>query len=151
MSLPPALHELEARVMDAVWAQGEATVRSVTDALAHDGARSYTTILTVMTRLDKKGFVDRRREGRRDVYVAAVDQDAYRRARSQAEVDALLDAYGDLALAQFARRFAALTPSRQGAVGRQARAGCATRGGGATAAPGAGFSGPCGRPSSRTA
>jgi predicted transcriptional regulator len=123
MSLPPALHELEARVMDAVWAQGEATVRSVTDALAHDGARSYTTILTVMTRLDKKGFVDRRREGRRDVYVAAVDQDAYRRARSQAEVDALLDAYGDLALAQFARRFAALTPSRQRAVRRQARAG----------------------------
>ncbi len=63
MSLPPALHELESRVMSAVWDQGEATVRSVTDAVAVDGPRSYTTILTVMTRLDRKGFLDRRREG----------------------------------------------------------------------------------------
>ena len=121
MSMPPALHELETRVMDAVWEQGEATVRSVTDAIAPDGERSYTTILTVMTRLDKKGFLDRRREGKRDVYVAAVEQDVYRRARSEAEVDALVAAYGDLALAQFARRFAALSPSHQRALRRQAQ------------------------------
>lgn len=123
MSTPPALHELEARVMAAVWAQGEATVRSVTDAMAteENGERSYTTILTVMTRLDRKGFLDRRREGKRDVYVAAVDQEEYRRVRSEAEVDALVEAYGDLALAQFARRFAALTPSHQRALRRRAR------------------------------
>ena len=74
-----------------------------------------------MTRLDKKGFLDRRREGKRDVYVAAVEQDVYRRARSEAEVDALVAAYGDLALAQFARRFAALSPSHQRALRRQAK------------------------------
>jgi len=106
--------------MSAVWAQGEATVRSVTDAVAEDGARSYTTILTVMTRLDRKGFLARRREGKRDVYVAAVEQDEYRRARSEAEVDALVDAYGDLALAQFARRFSKLDPSHQRALRRRA-------------------------------
>jgi predicted transcriptional regulator len=120
MSLPPALHELESRVMAAVWAQGEATVRSVTDAVAADGPRSYTTILTVMTRLDRKGFLDRRREGKRDVYVASVEEQEYRRARSEAEVDALVDAYGDLALAQFARRFSKLEPSHQRALQRRA-------------------------------
>jgi predicted transcriptional regulator len=120
MSLPPALHELESRVMSAVWAQGEATVRSVTDAVAADGPRSYTTILTVMTRLDRKGFLDRRREGKRDVYVAAVEEQEYMRARSEAEVDALVDAYGDLALAQFARRFSELDPSHQRALQRRA-------------------------------
>lgn len=120
MSLLPALHELEARVMTAVWAQREATVRSVTDAVAADGPRSYTTILTVMTRLDRKGFLSRRREGKRDVYVAAVEEDDYRRARSEAEVDALVDAYGDLALAQFARRFSRLDPSHQRALRRRA-------------------------------
>lgn len=121
MTLLPALHALESRVMSAVWAQGEATVRSVTDAVAADGPRSYTTILTVMTRLDRKGFLDRRREGKRDVYVSAVDQDEYRRARLQAEVDALVDVYGDLALAQFARRFAELAPSHQRALRRAAQ------------------------------
>ena len=119
----PALHELETKIMAAVWEQEEATVRSVTDALADDadGPRSYTTVLTVMTRLDRKGFLDRRREGKKDVYVPAVDRDDYMRVRSEVEVDALLDAYGDLALTEFARRFAQLEPARQRALRRRAR------------------------------
>ena len=119
----PALHELETKIMAAVWEQEEATVRSVTDALADDadGPRSYTTVLTVMTRLDRKGFLDRRREGKKDIYVPAVDRDDYMRVRSEVEVDALLDAYGDLALTEFARRFAQLDPARQRALRRRAR------------------------------
>jgi len=119
----PALHELETKIMAAVWEQEEATVRSVTDALADDadGQRSYTTVLTVMTRLDRKGFLDRRREGKKDVYVPAVDREDYMRVRSEVEVDALLDAYGDLALTEFARRFAQLDPARQRALRRRAR------------------------------
>ena len=121
----PALHELETKIMAAVWEQQEATVRSVTDALADDadGPRSYTTVLTVMTRLDRKGFLDRRREGKKDIYVPAVDRDDYMRVRSEVEVDALLDAYGDLALTEFARRFAQLDPARQRALRRRARSG----------------------------
>ncbi len=47
MASHPALHELETKIMAEVWAQEEATVRSVTDALAvgEDVPRSYTTIL----------------------------------------------------------------------------------------------------------
>ena len=121
----PALHELETKIMAAVWEQEEATVRSVTDALAEDadGPRSYTTVLTVMTRLDRKGFLDRRREGKKDIYVPAVDREDYMRVRSEVEVDALLDAYGDLALTEFARRFARLEPARQRALRRRARTG----------------------------
>lgn len=123
MDSHPPLHELETKIMAAVWDQGEATVRSVTDALAEDadGPRSYTTILTVMTRLDRKGFVARRREGKKDVYVPAVDRDEYMQARSEVEVDALVEAYGDLALTEFARRFAQLDPARQRALRRRAR------------------------------
>ena len=121
----PALHELETKIMAAVWEQEEATVRSVTDALADDadGPRSYTTVLTVMTRLDRKGFLDRRREGKKDIYVPAVDREDYMRVRSEVEVDALLDAYGDLAMTEFARRFAQLDPARQRALRRRARSG----------------------------
>ena len=121
----PALHELETKIMAAVWEQEEATVRSVTDALADDadGPRSYTTVLTVMTRLDRKGFLDRRREGKKDIYVPAVDREDYMRVRSEVEVDALVDAYGDLAFTEFARRFARLDPARQRALRRRARSG----------------------------
>jgi len=123
MATPPALHELESRVMAAVWKQGEATVRSVAEAVAEavERPRSYTTILTVMVRLDRKGFLERRRVGKRDVYVAAIDQQEYAKARSEADVEAVLDEYGDLALAHFARRFSELEPSRQRALRRLAR------------------------------
>ncbi|RKQ87006.1 putative transcriptional regulator [Solirubrobacter pauli] len=119
----PALHELETKIMSEVWAQEEATVRSVTDALAlgEDAPRSYTTILTVMRRLDSKGFLDRRREGKKDVYVAAVPREEYMQARSEAEVDALVDAYGDLVLTEFARRFSQLEPAHRRALQRRAK------------------------------
>ncbi|MDA0179829.1 BlaI/MecI/CopY family transcriptional regulator [Solirubrobacter phytolaccae] len=123
MPTHPALHELETKIMGEVWAQGEATVRSVTDALADDAdpPRSYTTILTVLQRLDRKGFVSRRREGKKDIYVAAVPREEYMQARSEAEVDALVDAYGDLALTEFARRFSQLDPAHRRALQRRAR------------------------------
>ena len=119
----PALHELETKIMAEVWSQNEATVRSVTDALADDpgGPRSYTTILTVMRRLDAKGFLDRRREGKKDIYVPAIARDEYMQSRSEVEVDALVDAYGDLALTEFARRFSQLDPAHRRALQRRAR------------------------------
>jgi predicted transcriptional regulator len=65
---PPPLHELESEVMEEVWARGEATVRDVQEALnaRNENARAYTTLLTVMTRLDGKGMLVRRRAGRVD-------------------------------------------------------------------------------------
>ena len=120
----PPLHELETKIMAEVWSQKEATVRSVTDALADDseGApRSYTTILTVMRRLDSKGFLDRRREGKKDIYRPAIPREEYMQSRSEVEVDALVEAYGDLALTEFARRFSQLEPSHRRALQRRAR------------------------------
>ena len=52
----------------------EATVRDVQEALNARGGkvRAYTTLLTVMTRLDAKGLLVRRRAGRLDVYAPAL-------------------------------------------------------------------------------
>ena len=102
---PPALHALESEVMEELWARSEATVRDVQEALnaRADKVRAYTTLLTVMTRLDGKGLLVRRRAGRLDVYSPALSRDAYLQARAEAEVRALVDDFGDLALAHFAR------------------------------------------------
>jgi predicted transcriptional regulator len=120
---PPAIPELERLVMEEIWAQGEATVRSVRDALnAHDGqpARAYTTVLTIFQRLDAKGLVQRSRTGKTDIYRAAISRDEYLGARADAEVSELLEQYGELALVQFARRMAALDPQRRAALRRLA-------------------------------
>lgn len=106
--LPP-LHELESRIMEVVWRRQEVTVRSVADELeAAETARSYSTVLTVMVRLDRKGLLCRRRYGKRDVYTPVVDRDTYRRDRSVADVEAVITAYGEFALAHFAKRLSDL-------------------------------------------
>jgi predicted transcriptional regulator len=118
----PSLHELETEVMAEIWRLEEASVRQVADAVnARSGReRSYTTFLTVLIRLDGKGFVTRRRVGRHDIYQPAVSRDDYRRARSGADVEALIDEYGDVALAHFARRYSALSPAQKRALRRLA-------------------------------
>jgi predicted transcriptional regulator len=120
---PPPLHELEAEVMDEVWRRGEATVREVQEALNGRGekVRAYTTLLTVMTRLDGKGLLVRRRAGRLDVYSPAISREAYTRARAEAEVAGLLEDFGDLALAHFARHVERLDAQRLEQLRRLAR------------------------------
>jgi predicted transcriptional regulator len=123
MDAPPPIPELERLVMEEIWTQGEATVRSVRDALNAETSqpeRAYTTVLTILQRLDAKGLVRRSRNGKTDVYSAALPRTEYLGARADAEVSELLDQYGELALVQFARRMAALDPERRAALQRLA-------------------------------
>lgn len=68
--LRAAFGRLERAVMDTVWRGGDFSVRDVQAALARPVA--YTTVMTTLDRLYKKGLVLRRREGRAFVYTAAI-------------------------------------------------------------------------------
>ena len=122
MSVPPPLHELEAEIMEEVWARDACTVRDVLNALnaRTPTARAYTTVMTVMQRLVGKGLLQRERDGRRDVYVASLSRDEYGQARAGAQVGALVDEYGDVALAHFARHMSQLDPKRREQIRRLA-------------------------------
>jgi predicted transcriptional regulator len=112
--VPPPLHELEAEVMEEVWRRDEATVREVLDALNRGPKqRAYTTIMTIMARLDGKGLLTRKRSGKADVYRPVMSRDRYLEARAQAEVEDLVADYGDVALAHFARQLETLDPTRR--------------------------------------
>ncbi len=67
------LGTLERRAMQAVWQLGRARVREVRAALDH--AVAYTTVMTVLDRLYKKGALDRQRDGRAYVYSASASPD----------------------------------------------------------------------------
>ena len=123
--VPPALHELESEVMEQLWASGEAPVRAVMDALNKRASkkRAYTTYMTIMARLHKKGLLSRRRDGKTDYYAPEYTRDDYLALRSQSEVAALVDQYGDVALSHFAQQMAELDPVRRRALQRQARKG----------------------------
>ena len=57
---------LELRVLEALWAyENEASVRDVLDAFPH---AAYTTVMTTMERLHRKGVLTRRKDGRAFLY-----------------------------------------------------------------------------------
>jgi BlaI family penicillinase repressor len=62
------LAPLELDCMNTLWPMGEGTVREIRDRLAERRARAYTTIMTIMDRLARKGVVERRKIGRAYVY-----------------------------------------------------------------------------------
>jgi predicted transcriptional regulator len=120
---PPALHELEAEVMEEIWVRGEASVRDVMEELNRRAgkARAYTTYMTIMSRLDHKGLLERTRQGKTDRYRPVYTRERYANLRAEAEVESLVDQFGEVALGHFARRMAHLDPQRRRALERLAR------------------------------
>lgn len=63
------LGDLEARVMDALWSAPEPlTVRDVLEQLDREPPLAYTTVLTVMDNLFRKGYLSRDAVGRAYAY-----------------------------------------------------------------------------------
>jgi predicted transcriptional regulator len=112
---PPVLHELEAEIMEEVWRQETATVRSVMEALNRkaEPPRAYTTYMTVMRRLNDKELLDRTRTGRQDSYAPRLTREQYQELRAAAQVRGLVDEFGDVALAHFAKSLDTLDPARR--------------------------------------
>jgi predicted transcriptional regulator len=83
------LGELERAVMEALWdltAQpeppnssrgGTATARQVAERLAAERSLAYTTVLTVLARLERKGMVRHLREGRTHPYAPVASREDY--------------------------------------------------------------------------
>jgi len=66
--------------MRVVWERGEATVSEVHGVLHDERGLATTTVATLLTRLEKRGVLGHRRDGRQFVYQALVSEDAVRRS-----------------------------------------------------------------------
>src|SRR5262245_25093056 len=95
--IPPPL-ELEC--LKALWGLGEGRVKDVRQVMIGDRKLAYTTVMTVLDRLEKRGGVVRRKNGRSFIYVPKVSKEAMRRHAVKELVDGFFDGSPD-ALAQF--------------------------------------------------
>jgi len=111
--------------MEVLWERGESCVRDVMEALNATAGkkRAYTTYMTIMARLDTKGMLERRRQGKTDLYTPTCARNQYSDMRARAELESVVNQYGDVALAHIARQMAALDPRRRRALQRMARGG----------------------------
>jgi BlaI family penicillinase repressor len=85
------LTRLELEIMNVLWSIGEASVREVQEAIGEKKRPAYTTVQTIIQRLEQKGAVRRTRKvGNAFMFEPAVTRkSAYRRV-----VDDLLDLFG---------------------------------------------------------
>lgn len=76
----PTLTEAELRLMDVLWRKEAATVRDVVAALPGNEPLAYSTVLTTLRILERKGYVSHEKEGRAYVYQPVVGREDARRS-----------------------------------------------------------------------
>ena len=82
------LGPLELEVMELVWQRGEASVRAI--HLALDERLAYTTLMTTLDRLHKKGLLERRKDGRAFIYSPRYSPAEFERGIVRRAIDSLL-------------------------------------------------------------
>jgi BlaI family transcriptional regulator, penicillinase repressor len=86
--IPPPLEML---CLQALWSLGEANVRDVQTVVSRSRRLAYTTIMTVLERLVRKGRLTRRKTGRAFVYSLQASREVMRRAAIRELVDGFFD------------------------------------------------------------
>jgi BlaI family penicillinase repressor len=87
----PKLTSLELRIMEAMWSQGKLSIREIQEAFPAADRPAYTTIQTIVYRLEEKGAVRRvRKIGNAHIFEAVVSRQA---ARGRL-IDDLLSLFG---------------------------------------------------------
>lgn len=87
----PRLSRLELELMDLLWARGEASVREIHEAIPEKSRPAYTTIQTMLSRLEAKGAVRKSRKiGNAFLFVPQISREStYRRL-----INELIDVVG---------------------------------------------------------
>ena len=85
------LGDLQLKIMKVLWERGEATVADVHQALIAERDLAYTTVATMLRKMETRGLVRHRVDGRSFVYRAAVAADAVTRGMSDHLLDRLFE------------------------------------------------------------
>jgi len=87
----PKLSKLEHQIMEALWSRGASSVREVLEAFPEKGRPAYTTVQTMVYRLEEKGAIRRTKKiGNAHIFEAAISRASAQRRL----VDELLAFFG---------------------------------------------------------
>ncbi len=87
----PKLSKLEHQIMEALWSRGASSVREILEAFPEKGRPAYTTVQTMVYRLEEKGAIRRTRKiGNAHIFEAAISRASAQRRL----IDELLAFFG---------------------------------------------------------
>ena len=96
------LGPLQARILLTLTGRGESSVREIVDAQSGRAPLAYTTVMTVLDTLHRKGIVRRKRGGKGYRYTARFTLAELRDRMAGHLVRELVDDFGETALVHFA-------------------------------------------------
>jgi predicted transcriptional regulator len=96
------LAPLELDCMNALWSVGEGTVRQIQQLMVATRPRAYTTIMTILDRLEQKGIVAREKSGRAYIYRANLSAEEARTHAVERIVDGFFEGSSQALAAQLA-------------------------------------------------
>lgn len=92
------LGRLELQIMNVVWSRGKTTVHEVRDELSDGRKPAYSTILTMMRKLEAKGYLKHEVDDRTYVYEPTISRRAVRHSLLGDLVDRLFEGSSSLLL-----------------------------------------------------
>jgi predicted transcriptional regulator len=113
------LAPLELECLSVLWPIGEGTVREIHRALAASRPRAYTTVLTIMDRLEQKGIVTRRKVGKAFHYQARLSAEEARLKAVEKIVEGFFDGSREALAAHLSSRASRASQSSPGEAGRE--------------------------------
>lgn len=84
-----SLSELQLALMRVLWTRGEASTAEVAESLRGERDLAHTTVATLLTRLEKRGLLAARRDGRALLYTPLVSEAEVQRSMVGSLVDSL--------------------------------------------------------------
>lgn len=98
------LGELEKEIMEVVWQSTQPiTVRLVFESISKKRKIAYTTVMTIMGRLAKKGYLKTEASGKAYIYKAVLSKDKFLTKVSRQIIRNLISSFGNTAIAHFAQ------------------------------------------------
>ena len=85
------LGDLQLKIMKFLWERGDATVAEVHQAITRERGLAYTTVATMLRKMEGRRLVKHRVEGRSFVYRTAVAADAVTRSMADHLIDRLFE------------------------------------------------------------
>ncbi len=96
---PSPFGELEEKVMEVLWKKGNGTVREVRESLKEDLA--HTTVMTILDRLYKKGYLKREKEGKGYRYFPVVSKEEFEKILTEKVLVELIKSSPEATIAAF--------------------------------------------------
>lgn len=91
MNKLPQISEAEFEVMEVIWEKEPVSTNEIVDAVIKNHNWNMRTIHTLISRLDKKGAISHKKDGRTYIYSSIVEKKDYVKSKSKSFIEKFYD------------------------------------------------------------